>query len=194
MRSAARVLCATRGPPRRPACSAWRDRRAGGASSGELLNRSINTPASRSQEFRPRSRSLPRRSAPESKRAKARLPRRRSSRLDRAEAGWYTPSPGLNRSPFPRVQGHMRVTTAARAAAAATLAVAVACNRGAGAPGAGMAFPPTPVKLVTVATTNVEDATEYVGTLKSLRSTTIQPQIDGQITRIDVKSGDRVAN
>ena len=87
----------------------------------------------------------------------------------------------------------MRVTTAARAAAAATLAVAVACNRGGGAPGAGMVFPPTPVKLVTVATTNVEDATEYVGTLKSLRSTTIQPQIDGQITRIEVKSGDRVA-
>jgi RND family efflux transporter MFP subunit len=39
----------------------------------------------------------------------------------------------------------------------------------------------------------VDDATEYVGILKSLRSTTIQPQIDGQITQIQVKSGDRVA-
>ena len=29
----------------------------------------------------------------------------------------------------------------------------------------------------------IEDATEYVATLKSLRSTAIQPQIDGQITR-----------
>ena len=38
----------------------------------------------------------------------------------------------------------------------------------------------------------VEDATEYVATLKSLRSTTVQPQTDGQITRILVKSGDRV--
>ena len=36
------------------------------------------------------------------------------------------------------------------------------------------------------------DATEYVATLKSLNSTTIQPQIDGQITQILVKSGDRV--
>jgi RND family efflux transporter MFP subunit len=39
----------------------------------------------------------------------------------------------------------------------------------------------------------MEDATEYVATLKSLHSTTIQPQIDGQITEILVKSGDRVA-
>ena len=39
----------------------------------------------------------------------------------------------------------------------------------------------------------IEEATEYVGTLKSLHSTTIQPQVDGQITRIFVKSGDRVA-
>jgi RND family efflux transporter MFP subunit len=39
----------------------------------------------------------------------------------------------------------------------------------------------------------IEDTTEYVATLKSLRSTTIQPQIDGQITQILVKSGDRVA-
>ena len=88
----------------------------------------------------------------------------------------------------------MRVTSAATAAAAAALAVAVACKGGGGAdPGAGMAFPPTPVKLATIAATTVEDATEYVGTLKSLRSTTIQPQIDGQITQIFVRSGDRVA-
>jgi RND family efflux transporter MFP subunit len=38
----------------------------------------------------------------------------------------------------------------------------------------------------------IEDATEYVATLKSLHSTTVQPQIDGQITQILVKSGDRV--
>src|SRR5204862_503802 len=48
-------------------------------------------------------------------------------------------------------------------------------------------------KLATITTTNVEDATEYVATLKSLRSTTIQPQIEGQITQIFVTSGDRVA-
>jgi RND family efflux transporter MFP subunit len=87
----------------------------------------------------------------------------------------------------------MRFSSAATAAAAAALAVAVACKGGGEAPPGGMAFPPTAVKLATIAATNVEDATEYVGILKSLRSTTIQPQIDGQITRISVKSGDRVA-
>ena len=55
------------------------------------------------------------------------------------------------------------------------------------------AFPPTPVTLEAARTAPVEDATEYVATLKSLRSTTVQPQTDGQITRISVKSGDRVA-
>jgi RND family efflux transporter MFP subunit len=87
----------------------------------------------------------------------------------------------------------MRVTRAATAAAAAVLAFAAGCNRGGSSAPGGMAFPPTAVKLATIATTNVEDATEYVGTLKSLHSTTIQPQIDGQITQIYVKSGDRVA-
>jgi RND family efflux transporter MFP subunit len=38
----------------------------------------------------------------------------------------------------------------------------------------------------------IEETTEYVATVKSLRSTAIQPQIDGQITRLFVKSGDRV--
>jgi RND family efflux transporter MFP subunit len=54
------------------------------------------------------------------------------------------------------------------------------------------AVPPTAVKLVAVDNKRIEDATEYLGTLKSIRSTTIQPQIDGQIIQIFVKSGDRV--
>src|SRR5262245_50276346 len=54
-------------------------------------------------------------------------------------------------------------------------------------------FPPTQVKLVDARSVPLDDATEYVATLKSLRSTTIQPQIEGQITEILVKSGDRVA-
>jgi len=53
-------------------------------------------------------------------------------------------------------------------------------------------MPPMPVQLETVHTAPVEDATEYVGALKSLRSTLVQPQVDGRITRIFVKSGDRV--
>ena len=87
----------------------------------------------------------------------------------------------------------MRVTSPAGAAAAAAIALSFACNRGQSAgPGGGGAFPPTPVKIATVAPAPIDDATEYVATLKSLKSTTIQPQIDGQITQIYVKSGDRV--
>jgi RND family efflux transporter MFP subunit len=65
-----------------------------------------------------------------------------------------------------------------------------ACNRGGAA--APPAFPPTPVDVAPAQMKPVEDATEYVATLKSLRSTTVQPQTDGQITEIRVKSGDRV--
>jgi RND family efflux transporter MFP subunit len=54
-------------------------------------------------------------------------------------------------------------------------------------------MPPTPVALATAALHPLDDASEYVGTLKSLRSTSIQPQVDGQITQIFVKSGDRVS-
>jgi RND family efflux transporter MFP subunit len=38
----------------------------------------------------------------------------------------------------------------------------------------------------------IEDATEYVGSLRSLNSTAIQPQVEGQITNIFVTSGDFV--
>ena len=57
---------------------------------------------------------------------------------------------------------------------------------------APQAPPPTPVKVATVHPAPVADASEMVATIKSLSSTTIHPQVDGQITRIFVKSGDRV--
>jgi RND family efflux transporter MFP subunit len=89
----------------------------------------------------------------------------------------------------------MQTHRAAPAAAFLTLAalVASACGGGQAGQGAPPAFPPTQVKLVDARMTPLEDATEYVASLKSLRSTTIKPQIDGQITQIFVKSGDRVA-
>jgi RND family efflux transporter MFP subunit len=65
-----------------------------------------------------------------------------------------------------------------------------ACNRGGAA--APPAFPPTPVEIMPATMAPVEDATEYVATLKSLNSTEVHPQTDGQITQILVKSGDRV--
>ena len=77
----------------------------------------------------------------------------------------------------------------AAAGVAAALSVG-ACGGGQNA--APPSFPPTPVAIETAHSARLEDATEYVATLKSLRSTTVQPQIDGQITQILVKSGDRV--
>ncbi len=68
--------------------------------------------------------------------------------------------------------------------------VALGCGRAQSQ--APPAMPPTPVTIVTAAAEPIDDATEYVATLKSLHSTTIQPQVDGQVTRIFVKSGDRV--
>ncbi len=51
---------------------------------------------------------------------------------------------------------------------------------------------PMPVKTSTVNLSNVPRVDEYVATVKSRRSATIQPQVDGTLTRILVKSGDHV--
>jgi RND family efflux transporter MFP subunit len=53
-------------------------------------------------------------------------------------------------------------------------------------------MPPVPVGIVTVAPKPIEQTSEYVATVKSLNSSTIQPQAEGFLTRILVKSGDRV--
>jgi RND family efflux transporter MFP subunit len=51
---------------------------------------------------------------------------------------------------------------------------------------------PMPVKTSTVSFSNVPRVDEYVATVKSRRSATIQPQVDGTLTKILVKSGDHV--
>jgi RND family efflux transporter MFP subunit len=48
----------------------------------------------------------------------------------------------------------------------------------------------TPVQIAAVAESPVRESSEYVATLKSRRSITLQPQIDGQITQILVHSGE----
>lgn len=53
-------------------------------------------------------------------------------------------------------------------------------------------MPPMPVELLTLTPHPVEQAGEYVGTVKSRQSATVQPQAEGFLTRILVKSGDRV--
>jgi RND family efflux transporter MFP subunit len=62
---------------------------------------------------------------------------------------------------------------------------------GGGAPGGGP--PPMPVEIVNLEARPVEQTTEFVAILKSRRSSMIQPQVEGFITRIAVRSGERVA-
>jgi RND family efflux transporter MFP subunit len=72
------------------------------------------------------------------------------------------------------------------------LAAAVpGCNRGGAAPAAS-GPPPASVTLLTLEPKPVERASEFIATLRSLRSTTVQPEVEGSITRIFVKSGDVV--
>jgi RND family efflux transporter MFP subunit len=51
---------------------------------------------------------------------------------------------------------------------------------------------PLPVKTQTISLAPVPRVDEYVATIKSRRSASIQPQVDGSLTRILVKSGDHV--
>ena len=57
---------------------------------------------------------------------------------------------------------------------------------------AGPAPQGLPVQTVTVALTPVAQSSEYVATIKSRRSATLQPQVSGALTRILVRSGDQV--
>ena len=54
-------------------------------------------------------------------------------------------------------------------------------------------MPPMPVEMITLANKPVEQTSEFVASLKSRRSTTIQPQAEGHLTRIAVRSGERVS-
>lgn len=85
----------------------------------------------------------------------------------------------------------------ARQAGIVCLGLAVAllagCGQKAAADGAG--GPPSggmPVSVQVVKGVTIPDTTEYLSVLKSRHSANINPQVEGQITRIFVKSGDHV--
>jgi len=61
-----------------------------------------------------------------------------------------------------------------------------------GAPPGG-AMPPMPVEVITLAAKPVEQTSEFVASLKSRRSSTIQPEVEGFVTRVAVRSGQTVA-
>jgi len=72
----------------------------------------------------------------------------------------------------------------------AALALGTSCARGAGG-AAGP--PPVAVKIEIARAVPVDDATEYVASLKSRDSAVIMPQVEGEVTEILVRSGQRVS-
>jgi len=93
----------------------------------------------------------------------------------------------------------MRLTSAhascwpTRAAAILALALAGPVIGCAGGAKGGGAPPAVAVKIETARVVPVDDATEYVATLKSRDSAVIMPQVEGEVTQILVRSGQRVA-
>jgi RND family efflux transporter MFP subunit len=71
------------------------------------------------------------------------------------------------------------------------LALVAACQKGPAAP-AGPAMQAMPVQVQVVQAQQIADSSEYLAILKSRHSAAINPQVEGQITKIFVKSGDRV--
>lgn len=76
--------------------------------------------------------------------------------------------------------------------ALATGVFASGCQKSAADNAPGAAAPATPVQIQIAASVKIPDTTEYLSILKSRHSANINPQVEGQITRIFVKSGDRV--
>lgn len=52
--------------------------------------------------------------------------------------------------------------------------------------------PATPVEILTLTPKPIAETSDFIASLRSLRSTTVQPDADGIVTRIFVKAGDRV--
>jgi len=71
------------------------------------------------------------------------------------------------------------------------LALAAASQKGPAGP-AAPAMQAMPVQVHVVQAQKISDSSEYLAILKSRRSAAINPQVEGQITKIFVKSGDRV--
>jgi RND family efflux transporter MFP subunit len=72
-------------------------------------------------------------------------------------------------------------------------AVAAGCGKtSAGNQGAAGEPQAIPVQVIVAKMQKIADSTEYLSILKSRHSAVINPQVEGQITKIFVKSGDRV--
>jgi len=71
-------------------------------------------------------------------------------------------------------------------------ALAVGCQKSAADNPPGAGAPALPVQVRIAPSVKIPDTTEYLSILKSRHSATINPQVEGQITRIFVKSGEHV--
>lgn len=86
------------------------------------------------------------------------------------------------------------VTSQLRSGGACVLlaaALAAACGNGGGGQAGGP--PAMPVEVASLAERAVEQTSEYVGVVKSRQSTAVQPQVEGLVTAIHVRSGNRVS-
>ena len=84
-----------------------------------------------------------------------------------------------------------RISAAILFAGASLLAVGCGQKTAAGGPGSG-GPPAMPVQVQVAQSVRIPETTEYLSVLKSRQSAVINPQVEGQITKIFVKSGDQV--
>ena len=74
------------------------------------------------------------------------------------------------------------------------IALTAACNRGGGtSAGAPQAPPPMGVGTLVLQAKPIEQSSDFIATVRSLHSSTVQPDVEGVVTRIFVKSGSRVS-
>jgi RND family efflux transporter MFP subunit len=91
------------------------------------------------------------------------------------------------------LQGHFARTKSLLVAALVVTGVMLGCSSNASQKAQANGPSAMPVKVLEARAIPINDATEYVATLKSRDSAVIMPQVDGQVTKIYVHSGDRVA-
>lgn len=94
--------------------------------------------------------------------------------------------------PGSRTTIHSSIRNSALLSAMVLASMAGACHQGPGGAAAGPATQALPVQVRVVQSQEIADSSEYLAILKSRHSATINPQVEGQITKIFVKSGDHV--
>ena len=73
------------------------------------------------------------------------------------------------------------------------IALSGACHRGDPASAAPVAPPPMGVNTLVLQPKPIQQSSDFIATIRSLKSSTVQPDVEGVVTHIFVKSGDHVA-